>query len=273
MACGKRIVANYHFQFSAQCLPKNFVNNATAGLRDLLLKSIPNESKAKKAWRSDGFLMPDGGGKFGAGRVTLSPAYFMQGHEVTYRLKALNIVELILFIQTLKDPLVVAASYSSKDAQHWLDAMSTTECFWNAITAIVAPKLFEAGSDGILQAYGKTRSPPKPVPVSQWPSIYSALEVIANRVTPSHQDSGGALFHYDLLISFGIGHDAIFLVEDLRADFDYFPGTMCYLCGKVLPSLYSVGQKKVKYAFLGFEALSRPLEKRREICDYSFHEG
>ncbi|OJA15212.1 hypothetical protein AZE42_13751 [Rhizopogon vesiculosus] len=45
----------------------NFVNNATAGLWDLLLKSIPNESKAKKAWRSDGFLMPDGGGKFGAG--------------------------------------------------------------------------------------------------------------------------------------------------------------------------------------------------------------
>jgi hypothetical protein len=111
--------------------------------------------------------------------------------------------------------------------------MSTTEYFWNAITATIAPKLYEAGLDAISQAYGKTRSPPKPAPVSQWPSIYSALELIVNRVTPPHRDSGGALFHYDLLISFGIGHDATFSIKDLKADFDYFPGTMCYLCGKV----------------------------------------
>jgi len=39
--------------------------------------------KAKQPWRSQGFILPEGGGEFGAGRVTLCPGGFMQGHEVS----------------------------------------------------------------------------------------------------------------------------------------------------------------------------------------------
>jgi hypothetical protein len=61
--------------------------------------------------------------------------------------------------------------------------MSSSECFWNGITAAIAPELFEAGSTAISEVYGKTRTPPKSVPVSDWPSIFSGLEVIVNRTT------------------------------------------------------------------------------------------
>ena len=111
--------------------------------------------------------------------------------------------------------------------------MSSTEFFWNAITGAIAPDLFEAGSTAISKVHGKTRALPKSVPVSRWPSIFSGLEVIANRLTLPHRDSGGAPSHYDMLMSLGIGHDAIFSIKDLGANLDYFPDTMCFISGKV----------------------------------------
>jgi hypothetical protein len=65
---------------------KDLMNTATMELHDYLLKSIPVTKSAidkKHSWHSDNFLVPEGGGKFGSGRVTMSPAYFMQRQEVT----------------------------------------------------------------------------------------------------------------------------------------------------------------------------------------------
>jgi hypothetical protein len=62
------------------------MNTATMDLRGYLLKSIPvgkSVTDKKHSWRSEGFHVPEGGGTFGAGRVTVSPAYFMQRREVT----------------------------------------------------------------------------------------------------------------------------------------------------------------------------------------------
>jgi hypothetical protein len=56
---------------------------ATKGLWDLLLRSIwVTPADNKRSWHSDSFLMQEGGGEFGAGRLTISPTYFMLCHEV-----------------------------------------------------------------------------------------------------------------------------------------------------------------------------------------------
>ncbi|KAG1797942.1 hypothetical protein EV424DRAFT_1352670 [Suillus variegatus] len=59
------------------------VNHITVGLRDTLLKSLTN----KNTWRDEGYMVPDGGGEFGAGRITVVPAYFMQRQETRSTLK------------------------------------------------------------------------------------------------------------------------------------------------------------------------------------------
>ncbi|KAG2355374.1 hypothetical protein BDR07DRAFT_1493293 [Suillus spraguei] len=177
---------------------------------------------AKVPWRSKGFCAPQGGGEFGAGRITISPAYFMQRQE------------------RIQDPLVTSAAYSSAEVQAWLSALATTEFFWNAITAAVAPDLFQAGSAAILGAQCETSSKSKASPaVSRWPSVFSGLEVIVNRVTLSHRDGGGAPTLYDLLVSLGIGHTATMKLADVGAELDYFPGTMVYISGILLE--HSVG--------------------------------
>ncbi|KAG2352438.1 hypothetical protein BDR07DRAFT_1253995, partial [Suillus spraguei] len=67
-----------------------------------------------------------------------------------------------------------------------------------------------------------------------WPSIFSGLEVIVNRVTLSHRDPGGAPTLYDLLVSLGKGHAAKMRLADVQAELDYFPGTMLFICGIIL---------------------------------------
>ncbi|KAG1729647.1 uncharacterized protein EDB91DRAFT_1059927, partial [Suillus paluster] len=162
---------------------------------------------------------PEGGGIFGAGRVTVSPAYFMQRHE------------------RIQDPLVTSASYSSAEVQEWLAALLTTEYFWNAITAASAPGLFEAGSTAISEVVQQVRRASKPDAVP--PSIFSGLEVIANCVTFSHRDPGGAPSLFDLLVSLGSGHEAKLTLRDIGAELDYHPGTMVFISGKVLE--HSIG--------------------------------
>ncbi|KAG1771914.1 hypothetical protein EV702DRAFT_1201789 [Suillus placidus] len=102
------------------------VNHITVSLRDSLLKSL-SPSSNKKTWRDEGYMVPDGGGEFRAGRITVVPAYFMQRQE------------------RLMDPLVTSESYQSEKVQQWLAALTTSEVLWNAITAVVAPDLFQAG--------------------------------------------------------------------------------------------------------------------------------
>ncbi|KAG1742099.1 hypothetical protein EDB19DRAFT_1907563 [Suillus lakei] len=94
----------------------------------IYLPNILSPSRLKKkSWRDDGYLVPEGGGEFGAGRITIAPAYFMQRQE------------------RLVDPLVTSESYSSGKVQDWLAALRTSEVLWNVITATVAPDLFQAG--------------------------------------------------------------------------------------------------------------------------------
>ncbi|KAG1877468.1 hypothetical protein F4604DRAFT_1680134 [Suillus subluteus] len=176
-------------------------NILTPSCLDCLLKSLPPISEDKKSWRDDGYMVPEGGGEFGAGRITVAPAYFMQRHE----------------------------SYTSEKVKQWLAALTTSEVLWNAITATVAPDLFQAGVTAFSETIKEVRRPnKKPAPVDSWPSIFSGLEIIANRVTFSHRDSGGSPTLFDLLVSL-----------DLQAELDYSPGTMVYVSGRVLE--HSVG--------------------------------
>ncbi|KAG1866102.1 hypothetical protein F4604DRAFT_1905032 [Suillus subluteus] len=186
-------------------------NILTPSCLDCLLKSLLPILEDKKSWRDDGYMVPEGGGEFVAGRITVAPAYFMQRHE------------------RLVDPLVTSQSYTLEKVQQWLAALTTSEVLWNAITATVAPDLFQAGVTTFSETIKEVQRPnKKPALVDSWPSIFSGLEIIANRVTFSHRDSGGSPTLFDLLVSL-----------DLQAELDYSPGTMVYVSGRVLE--HSVG--------------------------------
>lgn len=59
------------------------------------------------------------------------------------------------------------------------------------------------------------------------------MDVIANRFTPRHHDSGGTSSFYDNLFSFGQGHNAHLILHDLDGEFAYQPGTSVMFSGGV----------------------------------------
>ncbi|KAN0088254.1 hypothetical protein V8E55_005311 [Tylopilus felleus] len=72
-------------------------------------------------------------------------------------------------------------------------------------------------------------------PLPTWPTTYGGMDVIVNRVTPSHCDGGGAISFYDHLLSLGQSHDAKLHLDDLKVEFDYPPGTGVWLTGRGIP--------------------------------------
>ncbi|KAG1717872.1 uncharacterized protein EDB91DRAFT_1067226, partial [Suillus paluster] len=122
----------------------------------------------------------------------------------------------------------------------WLAALTTSEFLWNSITAAVAPELFESGFSAFSKVVKEVRRQKNnSAPVDSWPSIFSGLEIIANRTTFSHRDPGGSPSLFDLLVSLGRNHHATLSLADVHAELDYSPGAMVYIAGRVLE--HSVG--------------------------------
>ncbi|KAH7919809.1 hypothetical protein BV22DRAFT_1050809 [Leucogyrophana mollusca] len=103
-------------------------------------------------WHFQGFMVPQNGGVFGAGKLTFSPGYFMQRR------------------QRLVDPIVVSSDMKSKGGQTWLRQMAESEMLLNAITAAVHPGPYCAGRQALL--WLDPISPDS----APWPSVFSGME-------------------------------------------------------------------------------------------------
>jgi hypothetical protein len=99
----------------------------------------------------------------------------------------------------------------------------------NDVLQVVHPEMYDANHQAnSLLLEGLTR------PLKTWPSVYHAMDIIANQVTPSHYDSGGATHFYDHLVSLGQNHDAHLLLDSLGGELMYKPGTSVLFLGKCL---------------------------------------
>jgi hypothetical protein len=70
--------------------------------------------------------------------------------------------------------------------------------------------------------------------INLWPSVFSGIQAIINRITPSHRDSGAAAPVFDLLVSAGTHQSAAITLGDVEANLSYMPGTVVLVCGRVL---------------------------------------
>jgi len=124
---------------------------------------------------------------------------------------------------------VRSAALRLPEVQEWLHQSEPMESLANAILSIVHPDLHQMGQMA-NQVYEANAESDK---LSDWPSVYSGIDVIVNRLTPPHRDAGGAASSYDLLISLGEGLADLHLT-DLGAQLTYWPGTLVFLTGRVL---------------------------------------
>jgi hypothetical protein len=105
-------------------------------------------------------------------------------------------------------------------------------------------------------------------PSLAWPTVYSAIDVVANRLTPKHTDDGGAITFYDHLVSFGQDHEAELVLHDIDAEFAYKPGTSVLFSGKVLAHsvpMWSEGKERVMMAHYVKDSIQNRLEVARPL--------
>ncbi len=76
--------------------------------------------------------------------------------------------------------------------------------------------------------------------IPTWPTVYHAIDVIANQVTPRHYDKSVAISFYDHLVSLSQDHNAHLMLDDLYGEFTYQSRTSVLFSGKVLA--YSVSK-------------------------------
>ena len=127
------------------------------------------------------------------------------------------------------DPIKPSALLKSAKVQMWLSQMQPLEHFLDVVLHIVHPELWTANTAGVDQLVSQL-SPSSP----SWPTSFTGMDLIVNRVTPPHLDSGGAVTFYDHLLSLGFGHQATLDLDDFGAKFTYAPGTSVFLTGRVL---------------------------------------
>jgi hypothetical protein len=114
-----------------------------------------------------------------------------------------------------------------------MQRIANAEGLCNALTALVAPDLFNAGQQAIQQVKLGQEMEHTHRNVALWPSVFTGMQIIANQTTPPHRDRGGAPTHYDLLLSVGTHVKAELHLPEFGARLSYAPGTIIELCGKV----------------------------------------
>jgi hypothetical protein len=99
----------------------------------------------------------------------------------------------------------------------------------NAVLYVVHPGMYSANSEAtpLLLKELKRNLP-------TWPTVYHAMDIIANWVTPQHYDRDGAVTFYDHLVSLGKDHNAHLLLHNLDGEFGYQSGTSVLFSEKVL---------------------------------------
>lgn len=104
----------------------------------------------------------------------------------------------------------------------------------NALLAACARGLYQIGAEAVQKLQKGQGLHTWHENVNLWPSVFSGIQVIVNRVTPSHRDSGAAASMYDLLVSAGTHQSATLGLGDVKANLTYKPGTVVLVCGRVL---------------------------------------
>jgi hypothetical protein len=82
----------------------------------------------------------------------------------------------------------------------FIEGIQHAELLNNAIMALIAPELYDVGLSAIIKTMDGIEMAKHYENVHLWPSIFTGIKVIVNRLTPLHRDKGGCPSHMDLLV-------------------------------------------------------------------------
>lgn len=123
----------------------------------------------------------------------------------------------------------------------------------SASLAIMHPEMYLAGQQAMLKllrwSSGQDNAEMQDV-LAIWPSVFSVISVMVNRMSPLHTDRNGRPQLFDLLITVGNYGDLDIAIPTVSRKFRYNPGTAIAFSGQLLQ--HGVGQCEDDRAVLSF---------------------
>lgn len=121
-----------------------------------------------------------------------------------------------------------SVSLRSPAAKQWCRDMRESGALLSAILRVAHPDLYDAGRASLarlstIDGLGDG--------ISEWPTVFNAVQLISNRETPYHRDTSGRAEWYDMLMSLGTYRRAALVLRNLGLQVAYKPGSMALLSG------------------------------------------
>ncbi|EKM78193.1 hypothetical protein AGABI1DRAFT_129322 [Agaricus bisporus var. burnettii JB137-S8] len=204
--------------------------SATKSLDRLFSRSI-----SRKHWRTNPSYFLQDNDTWTNGTKTFSPGWFALGHG--------------------NCPIAeIKASCSIRKNMHrgvdkWLRGINIPFKFLDHLLSMTHPPLYHAATC----ALSKLRiNPLTKVYADQWPTVFSGISPITNRVTPEHKDNFGNVAWYDQVVTLGNYQSATFNLPELGTTLEYGPGTVIQFCGNLLKHSVSSWEKGHRVCYASF---------------------
>ena len=134
----------------------------------------------------------------------------------------------------MNDSLYISQELRKPEGVEFIKGICDAEAVLNCVATLICPELHSISVEAIQKLKAGEKLFSWHDVVTEWPSIFSGIEVISNRITLPHRDPKAAPTMYDFLVSAGTHSEAWLDLQDVNARLAYNPGTVVALCGKVL---------------------------------------
>ena len=106
----------------------------------------------------------------------------------------------------------------------------------SAAISIMNPKLFKEGMEGMtkLNRYADESDSKMATALQHWSSVFTNMQLIANRAAPLHRDPNTLAPWFDLLCTVGDYEDCFMYIPTLGIILEYPPGTVVAFSGRLL---------------------------------------
>lgn len=126
---------------------------------------------------------------------------------------------------------------------HWLDLEKQGEYVMDGIFSLTSPQVYRCAKEVMNRIkdheFSLNKYDDYAEAIREWPSSFSGIAVIANRLTPPHYDTNGSIRWFDYLLSLGTHgsnpkESTKLRINTLGANISYNPGSVIAVSGKLL---------------------------------------
>jgi hypothetical protein len=127
--------------------------------------------------------------------------------------------------------MVTSADLKLSHGQLFMRKLEQPSMLLSALLSVIHPNLYSTAKDAMQKLH---EDPRLGAAAAEWPSVFSGLQVISNRLTPHHRDFKSRCSWYDILCSVGPYTDASLSLSNLGVKLEYKSGSVVAIGGRIV---------------------------------------